>query len=94
MFGKNFINVSVEWFGVPDFHSINGPAWTADILAPRPSWVDVGSTTNPNWGSKYGGSSGSVSVPWNHPVRDLPVYHCRISGNMRAAAHRVRDNIL
>ena len=92
MVNRMFINVSVEWFGVPDFHSINGPAWTADILAPRPSWVDVGSTTNPNWGSKPSGPYGSVAVPWSGPVRVMPAYVRRSTENTRATARHIHEN--
>ena len=74
MFGRNSINGSEDWLGVPDFHRIDGPAWTDNILALRPSWGDGGHITNPNWVSQYGGGSGNVSVPWNPPVRVLPVY--------------------
>ena len=49
MFGINSINVSVEWLGVPDFHRIDGPALTDNILDPCPSWVDGGSDTNLKW---------------------------------------------
>ena len=94
MFGINSINGSVEWLRVPDFLRTNGPAWTANLLAPHPSWGGGGSTTNPNWGSKYGRVSGSVSVPRNRPVCVLPIFHRRISENMRTAAHRVCDNLL
>ena len=94
MFGKNSINGSVEWLGVPDFLRTDGPAWTANILAPHPSWLGVGSRTNPNLGSKSKGSSGGVSVPWNFPVRVLPVYHRRILENTRAAARCVFDDLL
>ena len=87
MFIRNSINGSVEWLGVPDLLSTNGPACTVNILAPHPSWRDRGSSTNPNWVSQSGGVFGSVSIPWNHPVRFLPVYHCRVFENMRAAAH-------
>ena len=63
MFGINSINVSVEWMGVPDFLRTYGPAWNANLLSPCPSWVDGGSTTNPNWGSQSGGYSRGFSVP-------------------------------
>ena len=41
-----------------------------------------------------GEASVSVSVPWNHPVRVLPVYHYRILENTHAAARCVRDDLL
>ena len=94
MFGRISINGSVEWLGVPDFHKTNVQACTANLLAPYPNWGDGGSATNLNWCSQYRGASGSFFVPWNHPVRVLPVYHYRISENMRAAAHRVCDDLL
>ena len=94
MFGRNFINESVEWLGVPDFHRTDGPAWTANILAHHPSWGDRGSSTNPNWVSKSGGYSGGVSISWNFPVHVLPVYHRRFSENTRTPACRVCDDLL
>ena len=93
MFVKIYINGSVEWLGIPDFHRTDGLAWTAIILDPRPSLGDGGYTTNTNWGSQYGGVSGSVAVPWNFPVRVLPVYRHRILQNTRAAARRVREDL-
>ena len=62
MFGRNFIHGSVEWLGITDFHRTDGPGCTANLLAPHTSWVDGGSTTNPNWGSKYMVDSVSVSI--------------------------------
>ena len=80
------INRSMEWMGVPYFHRIDGPTWTANLLALYSSWVDGGSTTNPNCGSQPGEPSWSIAIPWNCPVRVLPVYCCRISENTRAAS--------
>ena len=51
MFGRNSINGSVKWLGVPDFLSTYGHPWTSNILAPHPSWRYQVSITNPNWGS-------------------------------------------
>ena len=89
MFGRIYNDGSLEWLGVLDFHRTDGPAWTANILDPCPSWVDGGSTTNPNWGSQYGGASGSVYAPWNNPVHVLPFYHRRIFKNTHALLHAV-----
>ena len=93
-FGIIPINGSVEWLIVPDFHGTDGPDWTANLLAPRSSWVYGFTTTNKNRGSQSEGASGIVSVPWNRPVRVLTIYRPRISENMRAAARRVHDNHL
>ena len=49
IFGRISINGSVEYLGVPDFQRTGGPDWTANLLAPRYSWVDGGTTTNQNW---------------------------------------------
>ena len=94
MFGRIFIDGSVEWLGFPDFHRNDGPAWTANLLDTYPSWGYGGSTTNTNWGSQSGGASGRASIPWNCPTCVLTVYHCMISENARAAARRVCDNLL
>ena len=48
MFGRISINGSVEWLGVTDFQRTYGPSSTSNLLAPRHSWVDGGSTTNSN----------------------------------------------
>ena len=90
--GRISINGNVEYLGVPDFHRTGGPFWTANLLDTCSSWGDGGTTTNHNWGSQPGGSSVSVIVPLNFPVRVLPVYVCRISNNICAAARRIRDD--
>ena len=94
VFISNSINGCVEWLGVPDFISTNEPAWNANLLDPHDIWVNGVSTTNPNWGSKYWGASGSVFFPWNSPVRVLLFYHRRISENTSADARSVCDNLL
>ena len=94
MFGINSINGSVQWLGVPDFLRTNGPVWTANLLAPHPSWVDKGSRTNLSWVSQSGGHSDSFFIPWDRPVRVLPVYHRRIFENLCAAARCVCDDLL
>ena len=88
MFGKISINGSVEWLGVPDFHRTGGPFWADNILDTSSSLGYGDTTTNMNWVSQHGGPDGSAFVLWNFPVCVLPVYHCRISENMRAAARR------
>ena len=72
------INGSVEYLGVPGFHRTGGTFWAANLLAPRSSWGDSGTTTNQNCGSQPWVPSGSVAVPWNHPIFVLPVYVRRI----------------
>ena len=94
MFGRNYINRSVQWLVVPDFLRTDGPTWTDNLLAPYFSLGDRGYTTNQNWGSQSGEGSDSVSVPCNRPVCVLPYYHRRIFENMRAAARRVCDDLL
>ena len=81
MLGRNSINGSLQWLGVPDLLSIDGPAWTTNLLAPHPSWGDGGSSTNSNWGSQSIQHSDSVSVSWNRPVCVFPYYHRKIFEN-------------
>ena len=50
MFGRNFINGSMEWIGVPDFLRTDGPTWNSNLLAPHHKWLDSGSTTNSDLG--------------------------------------------
>ena len=94
MFGRISINGSVELLGVPDFHRIDGPALTANILDPCPSWGDGGSDTNLKWWSQSGGAYGIVSVPWNRPFCVLPVYHCSILENTRAASVTISFEVI
>ena len=84
IFGRIYINGSVEWLGVT----------AANILAPCSILVDCDTTTNQNWVSQPGGPSGSFLVSCNCLVCVLPVYLRKILENMRAAAHRVRDDHL
>ena len=35
IFGRISINESVEWLGVPDFHSNNGLSWNSNLLDPH-----------------------------------------------------------
>ena len=94
MFGRNYINGSVEWLGVPDLLRTNGPAWTSNLLDPQTSWGYIWFTTNLNWVSQSGGAYGSFPIPWSRLICVLPVYHCSISENLRAAERRVCDDIL
>ena len=94
MFGRNFINGSVECLGIPDFMRTYEHPWTANLLAHYSSWIDRRSSSNPNWGSQSGGESEIVSVPWNRPVCVLPVYHRRNFENMCSSARRVRDDLI
>ena len=94
MFGRNFINGSVKWLGVPDFQMNDGPPWTLNILAPYANWWDRGSSTSPNWGSGSGGNSEGVSMPWNWPACVLPNYHQMIFENTRSVACCARDDLL
>ena len=63
MFGVNSINGSVRWLGVPAVLRTYGYPWTDNILAPSPSWVNDGTTTNKNSGSQPFWTYGSVAVP-------------------------------
>ena len=94
MFGRNSINESVEWLGVPDFLNNYGRPWTVNVLAPYASWGDIGSSTNQNWGSQYVGGSERVFVLYNFPVHVLPVHHWGIFENKLSAVRRVRDDLL
>ena len=55
MFVRNSMNGTVEWLGVPEFLRNDGPPWTLNLLDPYENWEDIGSITNPNWGSQSGG---------------------------------------
>ena len=63
MFGRNSINGSVEWIGVPVFLSNYGPTWTLNILDTFANWGDRGYSTNPNWVIGSGGHYGGVFYP-------------------------------
>ena len=94
MFGVNSINGSVQWLGVPDFLRTDGTPWTDNLLDPSPSWVDGGTTTNPNWGSQPGGPYGFFSVLWSGPVCVMPSYVRRSLENTRSTDLYVHANIL
>ena len=94
MFGVNPINKSVQWLGVPDFLVTDGIPWTDNILALSSSWVNCGTTTNPNWVSQPGGPYGSATVLWSGTVCVIPAYVLRTPENMCSAAQCVRDNLL
>ena len=68
------INGSVEHFGVPDFHRTGGTIWAANLLAPRSSWGDGGTTTNQNWLIQPWGPYGNVAAPWSRPIPVHPAY--------------------
>ena len=65
MFGRNYINGSVEWLGVPNLLSNDGPPWTLNLLAPYDDWRGRGSSTSPNLGSGSGGYHDGVFINWN-----------------------------
>ena len=94
MFGRDSINGSFKWIGVPNFVRDYEPPWTLNILAPYANWGDRGSSTSPNLGSGSGEYSDGVSINWNCPARVLLIYHRRIFENTRSAAGRARDNLL
>ena len=78
MFGRNYINGSVEWLGIPNFLRNDGPLWNLNLLAPYANWGYKGSSTILNLVSGYGGYSYGVSINCNCPDRVLPIYHRRI----------------
>ena len=94
IFGRIPINVSVEWLDVTDFHRSYGTAWTSNLLDPCSIWEVGGISTKQKWGIQSGGYYRNVSIPWNFPIRVLPVYHRRILENMRGAARHICDNQL
>ena len=94
MLSRNSIDGSVKWLDVPDFMGTDGPPWNSNILDPYASWGDRGSSTNPNWGSQYGGHFDIFSVLWTRLVRVYLVYHHMFFENMRSAARLVCDSLL
>ena len=94
MFGRNSINGSVKWLGVPDLLRNFWPPWTLNILAPYDNWGYRGSSTSPNWGSGSRRNYGGVSILWNRPARVFPVYHRRVFENTRSAArHALKTSL-
>ena len=81
MFGRNYINGSVEWIGFPNLLRNDGPPWNLNILAPYAKLGDIDSSTSTHWGSGSEGNCDSVSISWNRPTCVLPVYHRRIFEN-------------
>ena len=68
MLRRNYINGSVEWFGVPDFLRNDAPPWTLNLLYPYANWGDRGSSNNPSWVSGSGGHSDGIAILCNRPV--------------------------
>ena len=94
MFGKNSINGSIEWIGVPNFLRNDGLPWILNLLAPYYAWGDRGSNTSLNLGSGSGGYSDGVSINCNRLAHILPIYYRGIFENTCSAARCDRDNIL
>ena len=63
MFGRNSINGSVKWIGVPNFLRNDGPPWTLNILAPDANLGERGYSTNQNRGSGSGGELRQCCYP-------------------------------
>ena len=74
MFVLNSINEIIQWLGVPQLLSTDGPSWTDNILAPSSIWGTGDTSTNPNWGIQPGGTYSSVAVPCSGPVRSMTAY--------------------
>ena len=97
MFRVNSINVSVQWLGVPDFLMTDGPPWTDNILDIHPSWGELGSSTNPNWGSQFGVYSDSVSVLWTRPavsIQFTTIGYLKTRAALRAASVTISFKII
>ena len=94
MYGRNLINGSVEWLGVPSFVCDDGTSWTENILAPIPCWGVGGTFENWDLGIQPGSRYGSVDVPWRGAIPARLSYLPQSQENTRANARRVRDNIL
>ena len=62
MFGRNYINGIVEWIGVPDLMSNDGPPWNFNLLDPYANWRDRGSSTSLKRGNGSGGNYKGVSI--------------------------------
>ena len=60
--GQISINGCVEYLGISDFHRTGRPFWDANLLDPRSSLGDSGTTTNQNQGVQRGGPYGKFSV--------------------------------
>ena len=60
--GQISINGSVEYLGIPVFHTTGGTFWGANLLAPYFHCGDGGTSTNQNWEIQPGGPYGSVFV--------------------------------
>ena len=94
MFGRNYINGSVKWIGVPNFLRNDWPPWTLNLLEFYANGGGRGSSNSPNLGSGSGGYSDGVYIPWNQPARVLLAYHCIIFENTRRSAHHACNDLL
>ena len=85
------MNGSVEYLGITNFHKTGGTMWADNLLDPRYSWGD-GGTTNQNWEVQLGGPHSNVTMVWGSTVPACPTFMPRSKENLRVTAHCVRDD--
>ena len=81
-----YINGSVEYLSIPDFHRTGGPFQYDNLLDTLSSWGDGGTTTNKKLLIQLGGPYVSVSIPWCGAIAAHSDYVSRSLENARAAA--------
>ena len=94
IYGRNLINGSVEWLGVPRSGCDDGPPWTDNIWCPSPRWGVGGIYETLALESQPGCHYGGVDIPWRGDVPASAAYLPQNPENARATAHRVRDDLL
>ena len=94
MNGRNLINGSVKWIGVPRLVCDDELPWTANILVPIPRWGVGGTFENLAWGSQPSGRYSGVDVPWRGAAPARPAYLPWSLENACSTVRRVRDNLL
>ena len=93
MFGRNYINGSVEWLSVPYLMRNDGPPWNLNIMAPYDDWGYRGSSTSPNLGGSSGRYSDIVSINWDRLALVPPIFHQRIFENMQRCRCYQRSSV-
>ena len=89
-----YINGSVDYLSITDFHRTGGPFWDNYLLDTCYSWEDGGTTTNENWRAQPGVPYGSVAFVWRGAIPTYPACIPRSPENLRAAARCVYDDRL
>ena len=86
MYGRKYINGSVEWLGVLCFGRDDELPWTENILCPNLRWGYGCNVENWAWGSQPGSHYVGVDVLWRGAIFARAAYLDGSPKNARATA--------